>query len=49
MSLRVCKNCKTQATFEIQEGGTYINELPLYFEEGLKQYKKKKKRKGTVL
>ena len=39
------KNCKTQATFEIQEGGTYINELPLYFEEGLKQYKKKKETK----
>ena len=39
------KNCKTQATFEIQDGGTYINELPLYFEEGLKRYKKKKKTK----
>lgn len=41
------KSCKTKATFEIQDGGTYINELPLYFEEGLKQYKKKKETKSA--
>lgn len=38
------KRCKTKAKFQIPAKGTYINELPVYFENELKKYQSSKEK-----
>ena len=38
------KGCKKKAKFQIPDKGTYINELPVYFEKELKKYQSSKEK-----